>query len=164
MSKRRRCPFCRRLFTPHPRLKERQKTCGRSACRKEQKRRYDQAWRQQHPDYFRGSYRQQKELYGTRAPYKKQYRSNHPEYVARNAAYVRASRKRQRQRAAESVSPTSSDLRLSLWSHRTSISITQVSHTRSDIFVTLCQQESSPRTGRVSPTSSNGFADALPLP
>ena len=84
MSKRRRCPFCRRLFTPHPRLKERQKTCGRSACRKEQKRRYDQAWRQQHPDYFRGSYRQQKELYGTRAPYKKQYRSNHPEYVAFN--------------------------------------------------------------------------------
>ncbi len=35
MPQRRRCPFCRRWFHPHPRLKQRQKTCGRPACRRE---------------------------------------------------------------------------------------------------------------------------------
>ena len=61
MLPRRRCPFCRRWFHPHPRLKERQKTCGRAECRREQKRRFNQKWRNEHPDYFRGTYALQKE-------------------------------------------------------------------------------------------------------
>jgi hypothetical protein len=52
MLPRRRCPFCRRWFHPHPRLKERQKTCGRAECRREQKRRFNQKWRNEHLDYF----------------------------------------------------------------------------------------------------------------
>ena len=40
-------------------------------------------------DYFRGMYPQQKEAYGTRAEYRKRYRKEHPEYVRRNAAFVK---------------------------------------------------------------------------
>src|SRR2546430_1127145 len=61
MLPRRRCPFCRRWFHPHPRLKQRQKTCGRPDCRHQQKRKSNQEWRTENPDYFRGVYALQKE-------------------------------------------------------------------------------------------------------
>jgi hypothetical protein len=134
MLRRRRCPFCRCWYHPHPRLKQRQKTCGRPACRREQKRRSNQQWRARHPDYFRGAYALQKEVYGTRADYKRRYRQQHPDYVRRNAAFVRTWRSGLRQAP---VSPTSPDLRLTLRSTKTSIHISRVSHTSRDIFVTL---------------------------
>jgi hypothetical protein len=54
MLPRRRCPFCRRWFHPHPRLKQRQKTCGRPDCRHKHKQKSNQEWRTENPDYFRG--------------------------------------------------------------------------------------------------------------
>jgi hypothetical protein len=138
MLLRRRCPFCRRWFHPHPRLKERQKTCGQADCRRKQKRTSNQQWRTEHPDYFRGVYAHQKEIYGTRAEYKRCYRQQHPDYVQRNAAFVR--NWRQRLRSAP-VSPTRSDLHLTVGSEKTSICISQVSHTSRDIFVTLSPAE-----------------------
>ena len=117
MLPRRRCPFCRRWFHPHPRLKERQKTCGRAECRREQKRRFNQKWRNEHPDYFRGTYALQKEKYGTRAEEKRRYREEHPDYLRRNAVFVRNWRQQQRQAP---VSPTSSDPRLSFGCEKTS--------------------------------------------
>ena len=134
MPQRRRCPFCRRWFHPHPRLKQRQKTCGRPACRREQKRKSNQQWRNRNPDYFRGAYGLQKEVYGARADYKRHYRQQHPDYVRRNAAFVRNWRS---QLKSAPVSPTSCDLRLTLTSTKTSIHISQVSHTSRDIFVSL---------------------------
>jgi hypothetical protein len=134
MFPKRRCPFCRRWFHPHPRLKERQKTCGRPDCRRQQKRKTNQQWRARHPDYFRGAYALQKEIYGTRADYKRRYRQQHPDYVHRNATFVRNWRARLR---SEPVSHTSCDLRLTLASTKTSIHISQVSHTSRVIFVTL---------------------------
>ena len=160
MSKRRKCPYCRSWFTPHPRLQDRQKTCGQPACRQEHKRRYDQSWRGRHPDYFRGLYQQQKEAYGTRAGYKREYRQKNPDYVRRNAAYVRAYRQRQEQRSWPPVSPTSCDLLLSLTSQSASLRITRVSHTSSDIFVNVSQQEGFPKNKGVSPTSFNRPAGA----
>jgi hypothetical protein len=72
MLPRQRCPFCRhRWFHPHSRLKERQKTCGRAECRREQKRRFNQKWQNEHPDYFRGTYALQTEKYATRAEEKR---------------------------------------------------------------------------------------------
>ena len=134
MPKRRRCPFCGRWFHPHPRLKQRQRTCGQPTCRRQQKRKSNERWRTRHPDYFRGAYGLQKEIYGTRAGYKRHYRQQHPDYVRRNAAFVR--NWRQRLRSAP-VSPTSCDLRLTLGSTKASIHIRQVSHTSRDIFVSL---------------------------
>jgi hypothetical protein len=143
MPTRRRCPFCRRLFTPDPRAGERQKTCGQEECRQKQKRQSNEQWRSRHPGYFQGMYSQQKEAYGTRAEYKKRYRKEHPEYVRRNAAFVREYRTRRRKPEPEAVSPTSCDLRLSVWSHTINFSIAQVSHTSRDIFVTIRRSEAS---------------------
>ena len=134
MFARRRCPFCRRWFRPHPRLKQRQKTCGQSNCRRKQKQKTSQQWRRKHPDYFRGSYEHQKEIYGTRSEYKRCYRQQHPDYVRRNATSVRKCRQRLR---SAPVSPTSPDLHVTIESERTSLHIAHVSHTSRDIFVTL---------------------------
>ena len=78
MLPRRRCPFCRRWFHPHPRLKQRQKTCGRPDCRHKHKQKSNQEWRTENPDYFRGVYALQKEKYGTRFDYRRCYRQQHP--------------------------------------------------------------------------------------
>jgi hypothetical protein len=134
MLPRRRCPFCRRWFRPHPRLKQRQKTCGQPNCRHKQKRRSDQLWQTKHTDYFRDAYALQKEKYGTRSDYRRRYRQQHPDYVRRNAAFVR--KWRQRLRSAP-VSSTSRDLHVSIESESTSIRIAHVSSTSRDIFVTL---------------------------
>ena len=139
MPKRKRCPCCRRLFLPDPRVKERQITCGRRECRREQKRRSNERWRSQFPDYCLGMYPHQRQAYGTRAEYKEQYRKDHPEYVRRNAAFVREYRRRRAERESEPVSPTSCDLRLSVCAQTGNVSITQVSHTSRDIFVTVHQ-------------------------
>jgi hypothetical protein len=134
MLARRRCLFCRRWFHPHARLKQRQKTCGRAECRRKQKTKCNQRWRTEHSDYFRGAYPLQKEKYGTRSEYKRRYRQQHPDYVRRNAAFVRKCRQRLR---SVPVSPTSPDLRVTIESESTSLQIAHVSHTSRDIFVTL---------------------------
>ena len=134
MLPRRRCPFCRRWFHPHARLKKRQKTCGRPDCQRKQKSKSNQHWRTENPDYFRGVYARQKEKYGTRSDYKRRYRQQHPDYVKRNADSVRKCRQRLR---SAPVSPTSRDLHVTIESEKTSLRITHVSHTSRDIFVTL---------------------------
>jgi len=134
MPSRRRCPFCRRWFCPDPRLNQRQETCGRPDCRRQQKRKANQEWRIKNPDYFRGVYAQQKEKYGTRAEYMRHYRQQHPDYAQRNAAYVRKWRKQLRPAPVSSTSP---DLRVTIESEKTSVRIVQVSHTSRDIVVTL---------------------------
>ncbi len=139
VPKRRRCAYCRRLFVPDSRIKERQQTCGRPCCRRERKRQSNRQWRARHPDYFRGMYPQQKQSYGTRAEYRRQYRKQHPEYVRRNAAFVKKSRAGRQNADADSVSSTSRDLRLSVWCQKGNVSITHVSHTSRDIFVTVCE-------------------------
>ena len=135
----RKCPFCRRLFIPDPRIKERQKTCGRPGCRGEQKLQTDERWRSQNRDYFRNLYPQQKEAYGTRAEYRKRYRQEHPDYVQRNAAFVKKYRRRRREKEAEDVSSTSCDMRLTVCSQTSNVKITHVSHTSRDILVTICR-------------------------
>jgi hypothetical protein len=140
MPKRRKCAICRRLFTPDSRIKERQKTCTRPECRGEQKRQMDELWRSQNRDYFRNLYPQQKQAYGTRAEYRKRYRKEHPDYVQRNAAYVKECRRRHTEKAAIDVSSTSCDLRLTVCSQTSNVKITHVSHTSRDILVTVCEK------------------------
>jgi hypothetical protein len=141
MLKKRRCPHCRHLYTSDPRLKDRQRTCGRQECRQKQKRQSNKEWRSQHPGYFRGVYEQQKEAYGTRAEYKRRYRQQNPAYVCRNAKFVEKCRARLRQSQSKPVSHTSCDLLLSVWKETGNLSITHVSHTSRDIFITVSQNE-----------------------
>lgn len=44
MTRRRRCRICKRLFTPDPRVGDRQRACGDKACQRERHRLACQAW------------------------------------------------------------------------------------------------------------------------
>ena len=46
--------MCGRWFTPNPRTRHCQRTCGSGSCQHEQKLRTDAKWREKHPDYFVG--------------------------------------------------------------------------------------------------------------
>jgi hypothetical protein len=132
MLPRRRCPFCRRWYHPNPRLKGRQQTCGQVECRRQQKQKSNRLWRAKNPEYFHGVYPHQKEKYGTRAEYMRHYREQHPDYVRRNATFVRKWRQQLRQAA---VSCTSPDVQPSRSARKDFRPATAVSHTSRDIVV-----------------------------
>lgn len=54
------CRICRRWFLPHPRLKERQKTCGRSECKRRWHAKKCAQWYRINSDYFKANYLQKK--------------------------------------------------------------------------------------------------------
>ena len=54
------CRICRRWFTPNPRLKDRQKTCGDALCKREWHRKKCSAWNKENTDYYRTNYLQKK--------------------------------------------------------------------------------------------------------
>jgi len=58
--KRRPCRICGRWFTPHPRLKDRQKTCADAHCKREWHRRKCAQWNKDNADYFKSNYLQKK--------------------------------------------------------------------------------------------------------
>ena len=58
--KRRPCRICRRWFTPNPRLKDRQKTCGDGTCKRQWHRKRCAEWNKKNTDYFRTNYLQKK--------------------------------------------------------------------------------------------------------
>jgi len=59
-TKKRPCCICRRWFTPHPRLKDRQRTCGDPGCKNERHRQKCAQWNNRHADYFKANYLQKK--------------------------------------------------------------------------------------------------------
>ena len=58
--KRRPCRICRRWFTPNPRLKGRQKTCGAAKCKREWHKKKCAEWNKKNSDYFKTNYLQKK--------------------------------------------------------------------------------------------------------
>ena len=58
--KKRPCRICRHWFTPDPRLKARQMTCGDPGCIKEWHRKKCADWNEKNTDYFRSNYLQKK--------------------------------------------------------------------------------------------------------
>ena len=59
-TRKRPCRICRCWFIPHPRLKDRQKTCGSSQCKGEWHRKMCRKWYRENADYFRANYLQKK--------------------------------------------------------------------------------------------------------
>jgi len=55
-TRKRPCRVCKRWFIPHPRLKERQKTCGDQQCQREWHRRKCEQWNHNNADYFKDNY------------------------------------------------------------------------------------------------------------
>ena len=84
---RKRCSYCKKLFTPHPRLKGKQKTCGSAECQKARRCENAKEWRKKNPDYDTTGYRVIR--HRDRREYKRWYWSTHPEYRKHHAEYMR---------------------------------------------------------------------------
>ena len=56
LMKKRPCRICRQWFTPNPRVKDRQKTCGGARCKREWHKRKCKEWNDKNTDYFRAIY------------------------------------------------------------------------------------------------------------
>jgi hypothetical protein len=59
-TRKRPCCICRKWFQPDVRQKERQKTCGRSGCKKEHHRRHCAKWNKRNKEYFVNNYLEKK--------------------------------------------------------------------------------------------------------
>jgi hypothetical protein len=95
MHEQKACCICHESFIPHPRLKDRQKTCAAASCRRELKKRTNKDWRAQNSDYFRERYETTlKAWHEKNRDYKKKYRQERPEYVQKNLLYLKAHRRR----------------------------------------------------------------------
>jgi len=92
------CPYCKTQFTPHPKVGERQKICGKPACKKALKSENNRKWRQRNPEYYCDDYPRLKDWLEENPGYLKDYRGNHPEYVKKNreAQRIRDRRKKLR--------------------------------------------------------------------
>ena len=92
------CPYCKTRFTPHPKVGDRQKICGKLACKKALKSDNNRKWRQRNPDYYSKGYSRLKDWLEENPGYLKRYRGSHPEYVKKNreAQRVRDRRKKLR--------------------------------------------------------------------
>ena len=65
-TRKRPCRVCKRWFIPHPRLKDRQKTCGDQQSQREWHRRKCEQWNHNNVDYFKENYLDKKlKLTGT---------------------------------------------------------------------------------------------------
>jgi hypothetical protein len=60
LCRKRPCRICGRWFTPHPRLKDRQKTCGDTLCKREWHRKQCARWNKRNAHYFKSNYLQKK--------------------------------------------------------------------------------------------------------
>jgi len=92
------CPYCKTPFTPHVKVGDRQKTCGKAACKKALKSENNRRWRQRNPDHYRNDYPRLREWLDQNPGYLKHYRESHPEYEKKNrkAQRVRDRRKKLR--------------------------------------------------------------------
>jgi hypothetical protein len=78
------CRYCRASFVPNPRVKQRQKTCAKPACKKALKAENNLRWRQENPDCCHHDYPRVKEWLDQHPDYLKRYRQSHPPYVQKN--------------------------------------------------------------------------------
>ncbi|MBW2203029.1 MAG: hypothetical protein JRF52_02750 [Deltaproteobacteria bacterium] len=90
------CPYCKTQFIPHPKVGDRQKTCGKPACKAALKSDNNRKWCQRNPDYYSKGYSRLKDWLEENPGYLKRYRGSHPEYVKKNrdAQRVRDRRKK----------------------------------------------------------------------
>jgi hypothetical protein len=78
------CRYCRASFVSNPRVRQRQKTCGKLACKKALKAENNLRWRQENPDCCQHDYPRVKEWLDQHPDYLKRYRQSHPPYVQKN--------------------------------------------------------------------------------
>lgn len=90
-----RCLKCKKIFRPHARLRERQRTCGSEVCQRTLRANYQRSYRKRNPELER-EYQAKRKSQLPR-DYWKLYRRNHPLSTERNR---KASRLRKKLRHA----------------------------------------------------------------
>ncbi len=99
--RRRRCRFCRELFTADPRLKERQYACSAPRCQRQRKAASQQRWLARNPDYFKGRYHATKDWLKAHPGYLKGYRRRHPKKRQRDNEARKERRREAKKRRAD---------------------------------------------------------------
>ncbi len=84
--KRKRCPWCQKVFIPNPRLKERQRSCGEPECNREQKRSSQRQWKVKEKEAY---VQNQRDWRKNNPDYWREYRASHSEYTIRNRDQTR---------------------------------------------------------------------------
>lgn len=88
------CCICGKRFEPHPRLGDRQRTCGRDECQKRRRSENSRKWRTLNPEGDDATYRRIR--HRDRREYRRQYWATHLAARNRHAAYMRQWRARHR--------------------------------------------------------------------
>jgi hypothetical protein len=81
-----RCLVCQKFFTPHFKVKARQKVCERLSCRTTWRKNQQALWRKANPNYFHGRYEDVKS-----------WRQHHPDYQRQWRAKRKFHRQSQKQ-------------------------------------------------------------------
>ena len=69
-----RCAYCQKFFIPHPRVKDRQKSCKSITCRKKRKKESQKKWVESNPGYFKGRYDNTKTWRSANPDYQRKWR------------------------------------------------------------------------------------------
>jgi len=81
------CCICRKRFKPHPRLGNRQRTCGRDERQKRRRCANSRNWRARNPEADDADYRRIRQR--DRREYRRKYWATHPAAREKHAAYMR---------------------------------------------------------------------------
>ena len=79
-----RCPYCGEYYQPYLRAVNTQKSCRKISCLKKHKKKLQDEWKNNNPDYFCGRYLNTKAWLKKHPDYLAGYRAGHPEYVAKD--------------------------------------------------------------------------------
>lgn len=86
--RRKRCCYCKSLFSPDPRQDtahgNRQYACSKPSCQKARHRDNRSDWLKRHPESFHGRYVKVKQWRSDHPDYTKQYRRTHPQVAQRD--------------------------------------------------------------------------------
>jgi hypothetical protein len=94
-----RCPHCKRKFTPHPAVKQ-QRYCGSADCQRARKKSWQKEKLASDPDYRENQAAAQRAWRERNRPYWRHYRKSHPVYQEQNRCRQRE-RNRQRRMIAK---------------------------------------------------------------
>lgn len=83
-AKKQRCCICHKWYEPDSRARKQQKSCDNKACRKEQKSRANKSWLTRHPEYGCSRKLKTRDWAKQYPNYWQEYRSDHPEYRAKD--------------------------------------------------------------------------------
>lgn len=107
----RKCPYCGEYFRPNPKLKSRQKTCGKEKCRREHRRKYQKKWWSKNKRIYNPRYSDTKGRPSRDPETRSSYRQQ-PQVREKHAACMRRWRQKKRLEQGKSVRCTNTDIEL----------------------------------------------------